>query len=77
MAHMEKWKSHIKELGLKQKDVAKQLGMNVSYLSRLLNGKTPAPAHFDLRLCLAITILARAELEADKARYKVLTRYCS
>ena len=73
MLRMEKWKSQIKELGLKQQDVASQLGLNLSYLSRLLNGKTPAPANFELRLSLALTVLARAELEADKARHKVLS----
>ena len=73
MSRMKKWKSQIKELGVKQRDVAIQLGMNISYFNRLLNEKTPAPANFELRLSLALTVLARAELEADKARHKVLS----
>ena len=71
--NMEKWKSQIKELRLKQKDVANQLGMNDSYLSRLLNGKQKPPDNFELRLSLALTILSKAEFEAQKARQKVLS----
>ena len=70
---MKKWKSQIKELGLEQRDVAKYLGYHVAYFNRLVNGKTPAPANFELRLSLALTVLARAELEADKARHRVLS----
>ena len=69
---MKELKRKIKELGLRQMDIADQLGMNASYLNRLLNGKQNPPPNFETRLSLALTVLSRADLEAEKARWKVL-----
>ena len=65
-------RGRIAELGVRKSDVAKQLGLDPTAFSAILNGRRTAPADFERRVTAALDRLEKAELAADTARQKVL-----
>ena len=62
----------IAELGVRKSDVAKQLGLDPTAFSAILNVRRTPPADFARRVTAALDRLEQAEQAADKARQKVL-----
>ena len=62
----------IAEIGVRQADLAMQLGMHESRLSALLNGRLKPPPDFVERVHAALDRLEAAERAADEARRRVL-----
>ena len=62
----------IAEIGVRKSDVAKQLGLDPTSFSAILNGRRTPPGDFERRVTATLDRLERAEQAADKARQKVL-----
>ena len=67
-------RGRIAELGVRHADVARELGIDASAFSAVLNGRRTPPADFARRVTAALDRLERAEQAADKARLKELRR---
>ena len=67
-------KAEIVRRGVRQQDVARQIGIDMSTCSLILNGHREPPADFARRVTAALDRLEKAERAADKARQKVLKR---
>ena len=64
----------IAEAGVRKADLARELGIDASAFSAVLNGRRMPPADFERRVTAALDRLEQAERAADKARQKVLRR---
>ena len=71
---MEELKIEMKKLGVSQKELSQALSLNRSYVNQILNGKRVAPEWFEEKSVLALILIATANLEASKARTRVLGR---
>lgn len=65
-------KAEIVRRGLRQRDVATQLGIDPTALNMILNGHRPPPEGFEDRLPAALDLLEAAERAASEARERVL-----
>ena len=65
-------KAEIVRRGVRQQDVAQQIGIDMSTCSLILNGHRAPPPDFARRVTAALDRLERAERAADTARQKVL-----
>ena len=64
----------IAEVGVRKADLARELGIDASAFSAVLNGRRTPPADFERRVTAALNRLEKAERAADKARQKELRR---
>ena len=62
----------IAEVGVRKADLARELGIDASAFSAVLNGRRTPPEGFEARVTAALDRLERAERAADTARQKVL-----
>ncbi len=67
-----KLRARIAELGVRQGDVAVQLGIHPTLLSSILNGRRQPPADFEANVTAALDRLEAAENAAAEARERVL-----
>ena len=74
MLTISKLLGRIAELGVRKSDVAKQLGLDATAFSAILNGRRTPPADFERRVTAGLDKLEEAEQAADTARQKVLKR---
>lgn len=58
-----------------QEALARLLSIERTALSRILSGGRPAPPDFEIRVLAAIDALESAEMAADEARDRVISRY--
>ena len=65
-------KAEIVKRGLRQRDVASQVGIDPTALNVILNGHRPPPEGFEARLLSVLDLLERAEQAACEARQRVL-----
>ena len=63
---------NMQSLGVSQVALAERLGISQAYLCLILHGKRPAPGGFEVKMELALMVLAKAEKAAQEARCKVL-----
>ena len=71
---IQKAKSLIKDFGLKQKAVARQMGLDPSQLGHYFAGRRKASDFTVASMIAAIYKVHEAEIAADKARELVLNR---
>ena len=65
-------KTEIVRRGLRQQDVARQLGVDSSTFNLYLNGHRQPPPNFESRVIEALDLLEAAEQAASEARQRVL-----
>ena len=67
-------RQRVRSSAISQDRLARALGMDRSWLSRILSGKQRMPADFEERLNHALDALENAEAAAEEARRKVMVR---
>ena len=76
MSDIRSWAARIRgriaEVGVRKADLARELGIDASAFSAVLNGRRTRPADFARRVTAALDRLEKAERAADKARQRVL-----
>ena len=69
---MRKLKAEIVRRGIRQHDVARQIGVDPSAFNLYINGHREPPPDFEERVTTALDRLERAEQAAAEARQRVL-----
>ena len=67
-------RQRVRASAISQDRLARALGMDRSWLSRILSGKQRMPADFEARLNRVLDALETAEDAAEAARRKVMVR---
>ena len=65
-------KCEIVRRGIRQQDVARQIGLNPSAFSLMLSGRRTPPTDFKSRVLTALDMLEQADQAAEEARWRVL-----
>ncbi len=69
---MKRIRGRIAEVGVRQADLAAQIGVNETLLNAILRGRRPMPAGFEDRVKTALDQFEAAERAAEEARERVL-----
>ena len=64
--------AEIRRLGIKQNDVAREMGVSIYTLSRFLTGKQAMSWETESRLRAVVRLLGSAEIAAQKERERVI-----